>query len=377
VLLLCLVPELVKPGSGIAAGLQVVTLLYIGGASSTSGLLSCQETDGAGDLLPKDFAYRKLIPDIFCQEDSQLKYRVDTLAFGSAFCYGILIPCCLLYLYGKQHMVLEVNRTRTANAEYQGDLSLCFNDILGSKSQKISGKDDKFIRPLIAAASAYISVLYRGRVQVQVVDGTAIVKQLGTDDGNDLPDLDLLSFVRVEDAKQRAKQLRCRSITEMLTERAMLQDVAPNNRVLAGAKNLLLKYALCRNVWMEIAQKLVAVGVVTTVSSTNGFECCFALTMTMAATSSMVQPYAQPQVNTLHSCSFLCLAVSAASFAHRWVWPARAALAIPFLLSAAQGLKPDSPESLAVRLWEDLERHVETLQHGEPVEVVAEIHSFV
>ena len=59
------------------------------------------------------------------------------------------------------------------------------------------------------------------------------------------------------------------------------------------------------------------------------------------------------QVNTLHSCSFLCLAVSAASFAYRWLWPARAALAIPFLLSAAQGLKPDSAESLAVRLWEE------------------------
>ena len=39
------------------------------------------------------------------------------------------------------------------------------------------------------------------------MDGTAIVKQLGTDEGNDLPDLDLLSFVRVEDAKQRTKQL--------------------------------------------------------------------------------------------------------------------------------------------------------------------------
>ena len=39
------------------------------------------------------------------------------------------------------------------------------------------------------------------------MDGTAIVKQLGTDEGNDLPDLDLLSFVRAEDAKQRAKQL--------------------------------------------------------------------------------------------------------------------------------------------------------------------------
>ena len=46
-------------------------------------------------------------------KDSQLKYRVDTLAFGCAFCYGIAIPCCLLFLYGKQHMVLEVNRTRT------------------------------------------------------------------------------------------------------------------------------------------------------------------------------------------------------------------------------------------------------------------------
>eukprot|EP00434_Breviolum_minutum_P028219 symbB.v1.2.024965.t1/scaffold2399.1/size80101/1 len=207
VLLLCLVPELVKPGSGIAAGLQVVTLLYIGGASSTSGLLSCQETDGAGDSLPKAFAYRKLMPDIFCHQESQLKYRVDTLAFGCAFCYGILIPCCLLYLYGKQHMVLEVNRTRTVNAGYQGDLHLWLHDILGSTTQKISGKDEALTRPLIAAASAYISVLYRGRVQVQVVDGTAIVKQLGTDEGNDLPDLDLLSFVRVEDAKQRAKQL--------------------------------------------------------------------------------------------------------------------------------------------------------------------------
>ena len=50
-----------------------------------------------------------------------------------------------------------------------------------------------------------------------------------------------------------------------------------------------------RNTWMEIAQKLVAVGVVSAVSSTNGFQWCFALTMTMAATSGMVQPYAQPQ----------------------------------------------------------------------------------
>ena len=56
---------------------------------------------------------------------------------------------------------------------------------------------------------------------------------------------------------------------------------------------------------MEIAQKLVAVGVVSTVSSTNGFESCFAFTMMMAATSAMVQPYAQPQarLHVLESCS--------------------------------------------------------------------------
>ena len=49
--------------------------------------------------------------------------------------------------------------------------------------------------------------LLYAEVEVHVVDGTAIVKQLGTHEGNDLPDLDLLSFVRAEDAKHRAKQL--------------------------------------------------------------------------------------------------------------------------------------------------------------------------
>ena len=40
----------------------------------------------------------------------------------------------------------------------------------------------------------------------------------------------------------------------MLTERAMLQDVPPSDRVLAGAKNLLLKYALC-NLVRQAAQE--------------------------------------------------------------------------------------------------------------------------
>ena len=58
------------------------------------------------------------------------------------------------------------------------------------------------------------------------------------------------------------------------------------------------------------------------------------------------------EVNTLHCSCFLCLALAAFSFAHDWLWPGRAALALPFALSAVQAFQPDSAEKLAVRLWE-------------------------
>eukprot|EP00434_Breviolum_minutum_P022473 symbB.v1.2.019834.t1/scaffold1644.1/size164340/4 len=94
----------------------------------------------------------------------------------------------------------------------------------------------------------------------------------------------------------------------------------------------------------------------------------------MAATSALVQPYAQPQVNTLHCSCFLCLALAA--FAHNWLWPGRAVLALPFALSAVQAFQPDSAEKLAVRLWEELEPQMEALQHGELIVVTAETYSF-
>ena len=59
-------------------------------------------------------------------------------------------------------------------------------------------------------------------------------------------------------------------------------------------------------------------------------------------------------MNTLHSFSFLCLAVSAVSFAWGEPWPGRIALAAPFVLSALQALRPDSAEALAIRLWQDV-----------------------
>ena len=119
----------------------------------------------------------------------------------------------------------------------------------------------------------------------------------------------------------------------MLTERSILQDVATSDRVISGAKTLLLKYALCsfastkglqikldilptsehlriccfftlltlgaypgRSIWMEIVQKLVAVFLVSVVASANGLQLSVAITLMMAATSAMVQPFARPQV---------------------------------------------------------------------------------
>ena len=119
----------------------------------------------------------------------------------------------------------------------------------------------------------------------------------------------------------------------MLTERSILQDVATSDRVISGAKTLLLKYSLCsfastkglqikldilptsehlriccfftlltlgaypgRSIWMEIVQKLVAVFLVSVVESANGLQLSVAITLMMAATSAMVQPFARPQV---------------------------------------------------------------------------------
>eukprot|EP00434_Breviolum_minutum_P029498 symbB.v1.2.026084.t1/scaffold2508.1/size77433/4 len=359
----------------LALGAVALTLLYIGGASSSSSLLSCQETDGANEKLPEQFVFRTLMPNVFCNQESQLKTYADVVGFSSVFCYAIVIPLCLLYLYGKQHIVLRASRTTSVAAFQMGHLTLCLNEVLGSDTLKISRKEEDSTLRLVAAAAAYISVLYRGRVSLQIADGDATVKQIGgtagSDRSSDLLETDVFSVIGGEDAKRQSKLLKCRAITEMLTERVVLR-AAPTDRVLLGAKNLLLKYTLCRHVWMEIVQKLVAVALVSVVSSANGFQLSVALSLGMAAASALVQPYAQPQVNTLHCSCFLCLALAAFSFAHDWLWPGRAALALPFALSAVQAFQPDSAEKLAVRLWEELESQMEALQHGEMVLVTAE-----
>lgn len=59
------------------------------------------------------------------------------------------------------------------------------------------------------------------------------------------------------------------------------------------------------------------------------------------------------QVNVLQSCSFLCLALAAWSFASQGVWLSRMALALPFCVSLVQCLQPDGPENLAERLRQE------------------------
>jgi len=375
VMLCCLVLEFAKPGFGITAALQALTLLYIGGASSTSSLSSCQYFDGNRAELPLDFAFRPSMPFMPCHEDSHLQRVVGQFAVFYTICYGIVIPCCLLYLYGKQHVALQVGRTTTVSGQQQGDLTLCLSEVLGS-TQKASQKDQD-TRRLVAATAGYISVLYHGRVQVRVAGGTVFVKRLGECRDSEINlEAELLSYIHGEDVKLRERQLKCRSLSEMLMERVILEEVVPNDRIMFGMKHLLVKYSLCRNVWMEIVQKLVAMLLVSVVETEKALQFSLGITLTMAAVSAMIKPYAQPQANRLHFYSFICLALAAASFHYNLAWPARAALAVPFMVTAAQALKPDNSESLALRLWEELEPQMETLQRGEPVEVLAETYNF-
>jgi len=378
VLICCLMLEMICRGMGISAALQALVLLYIGGASSTSDLLRCQRVDGAGDSLPEGFAFRRSLPYIFCHEESELNTFVDVMGYSTAFCYGALIPFCLLYLYGRQHVVMRSSRTSVATCTGQGNLKVCLSEVW--ENEQSSEKDLAISeRRLVAATAAYVSVLLKGKVGVQLVDGVAMVTPVEGQSSQPSTELeDVLSFLEGAGKKQQVTKLRCRTIADTLMERCVLEEVATEDRVLFGAKNLLLKYTLCGNLWMEILQKLVAVALVSVVTSVDCLHLSMAITMAMAATCALVQPYLQPQVNTLQCCCFLSLAMAAFSFHCRAAWFSRLALVLPFLLSAALcTLTPDSAESLAMRLWKELDRQLPALQSGEVVEVLPVTYSFI
>ncbi|CAJ1374519.1 unnamed protein product [Effrenium voratum] len=359
--------------------IKVIALLYIGGASSSSNLLSCQETDGLGEQLPKNFAFRSAIPEILCDEESSFKAKVDKVAYITAFGYAVVVPCCLLYLYARQHLLLRRSRTITVNATQEDDLKVTLRPVLKS-GKPTPEKHDQWTRHTVASTAAYISLTFRGPLSLKMEEGEMVVQMLEgcslTHGEVEMNISDVGTFLD-EDEAQQARILRCRAISEMLMERCTLHEVAPSERILLGAKDLLSKYAFGRNVFLEIVQKLVAVALVSTVSSPDGLQQALGITLGMAAMVALVQPYLKPQANTLLACCYLCLAVAAWAFKRRVAWLSRAALALPFLLASLQSLTPDGAETRALRIWEDLEPQVQALQEGKVVEITAETYNFI
>ncbi|CAE7475955.1 inlA [Symbiodinium natans] len=77
----------------VSMALKTLTFLFIGGASATAQLLSCQSTDGDGESLG-DFAFRKSFQKLRCNDSSGL--GVDVVGYSAAAAYGILIPLFLV-----------------------------------------------------------------------------------------------------------------------------------------------------------------------------------------------------------------------------------------------------------------------------------------
>jgi len=379
----CLILEFFSTGSGITAMLKAITIFYIGGASGTSSLLTCQELDGNNDPLPTDYTFRSATPAIMCTEHTNMKIWVDIIGYVCAFGYAVVIPTFMLYLFHRQRVGLRSSRMiKEAAAACDGDLKVCLHEVQGSTTERISRQDEAFMRRLVATAVSYISILYRGRVvRLQLADGFAIVTPIDAERGQSqgLDGLDVLvsSVLESEESKHEINTLTGITIAEMLRERCALQEVIEGDRILRGAQQLLCKYRIGNNLWMEVVQKLVAVALVSMVTSADGLQNCFGLNSGMAAACAMVQAYARPQVNLLQSFCFVCLALATLSFHYGWVWSSRAAFALPFLVTAVQGLRPDSPETLALRLWQELDTKMPALQKGEAVEVSAETFSFV
>ena len=101
----------------------------------------------------------------------------------------------------------------------------------------------------------------------------------------------------------------------------------------------LSRYALARNIWMEILLKLSAVALVTLIEVVRNeavVKLCLGVTMGTAAIISLAQPYSQPQINRLQCICFICLSATAVGFAFNQVWLSRAALCLPFVFAAWQ-----------------------------------------
>ena len=159
VILACLTLEIYERGMGIGIAFKALTLVYIGGASACSELFRCQTVDANGDELPVEFHFRKYLPNVGCETILD----VDAVAYGTAFCYGVVIPTCLLYLYVKQQVQIQQVRACFAAALFrEKELNISWQKV------EIADSKTETQRHLVASATAYVSVLFRGRVRMKI-----------------------------------------------------------------------------------------------------------------------------------------------------------------------------------------------------------------
>lgn len=166
VMLACIFMENFQKGAGLRTALKVLTLTYIGGAAACSNLLPCQNFDASGIELPESFIFRKHLPSIKCSGgDASMRFYVDTVAYATGLFYAIVIPGFLAYLFAKTQFMLRPARTSVAVASDRHKLKVSMSKIRDSSDLE----RDVAERRLVASTMAYIAVVVRGRVRIQLL----------------------------------------------------------------------------------------------------------------------------------------------------------------------------------------------------------------
>jgi len=168
-----------------------------------------EPTGASKESLPKEFAFRKSLPYIECQNSSPVKTLVDVVAYVGTFCYGMVIPLSLLYLYARQHMILKSSRMTVACASQGDNLKVYLYKLRECALAKVPNKDDRFTRCLVASAAAYVAVLFHGRARVWLVDDATyiVVKPVTSTHPTEHAalDVDLLDLLGPEDAQETSR----------------------------------------------------------------------------------------------------------------------------------------------------------------------------
>ncbi|CAE7307798.1 inlA [Symbiodinium necroappetens] len=368
-LALCMPLEAVRHGAGtepgVSSALKLLTALFI----------------GDGESLLKH-AFRVALPLVKCDARGGEAAWADGVGMTCAVMYGLVIPGLLLRFAGA--------------AEDEGDLVKVRVEPLW-RTVSASAEEQESSKHLMAATAAHC-VLFSGRVRLQLQKSHVILQSVESKREQDnavfdaasmhqsnYGDRERISFLaawtvcldpesKVTSATldaafggtSDADMRRCQSMTRMLTERCILEE------------------AMIRDVWFEVAMKLVAVILVAVASTESGLKLTLCFTLATAIAVGTLQPYRQRQVNDLQCFCFVCLAAASIGFAEGWVALARGALAAPFVLAGAQVLRPGQTgqtfcgwlilsyglDALALRLFKEVEHHWPALEREESVELL-------